>query len=70
MLHCSEGHLSRRQMLRSGLMCSLSCGLGASLGLTRPAFAQTDKPAWPQRTIQMIVPWPAGGASDLTLRIL
>ena len=51
-------------------MCGLSCVLGASQGLTRSAFAQTYKPAWPQHTIQMIVPWPAGGATDLTLRVL
>lgn len=50
-------------MLRAGLACGL-----ASLGLS--AQAQNAKPAWPQRPIQMIVPWPAGGATDLTLRIL
>jgi tripartite-type tricarboxylate transporter receptor subunit TctC len=26
--------------------------------------------AWPERALQLIVPWPAGGATDLTLRIL
>ncbi|CAN5547127.1 tripartite tricarboxylate transporter substrate binding protein [soil metagenome] len=50
-------------MLRSGL----ACGLSYSLGLSGTAFAQT---AWPVRPIQMIVPWPAGGATDLTLRVL
>jgi len=34
------------------------------------SLAQTVRPAWPQRPIQMIVPWPAGGATDLTLRVL
>lgn len=58
-----EDTLSRRQALRAGL----ACGLGA-LGLS--AQAQESKPAWPQRPIQMIVPWPAGGATDLTLRVL
>jgi tripartite-type tricarboxylate transporter receptor subunit TctC len=58
-----EDTLSRRQALRAGLVC----GLGA-LGLS--AQALESKPAWPQRPIQMIVPWPAGGATDLTLRVL
>lgn len=62
----SEGHASRRQILRSGLACGLSCGLG----LSGNALAQNAKPAWPVRPIQMIVPWPAGGATDLTLRVL
>lgn len=53
-------------MLRSSLAFGLSCGVG----LTGTAFAQTGKPAWPLRPLQMIVPWPAGGATDLTLRIL
>jgi tripartite-type tricarboxylate transporter receptor subunit TctC len=26
--------------------------------------------AWPERALQLIVPWPAGGATDLTLRVL
>ncbi|MEY4755656.1 MAG: hypothetical protein RJA34_554 [Pseudomonadota bacterium] len=34
------------------------------------AGAQTASTAWPQRPLQLIVPWPAGGATDLTLRIL
>lgn len=53
-------------MLRAGL----ACGVGCALGLIKPAQAQSAKPQWPQRPIQMIVPWPAGGATDLTLRIL
>ncbi len=33
--------------------------------------AQPSAPlAFPQRPIQLIVPWPAGGATDLTLRVL
>jgi tripartite-type tricarboxylate transporter receptor subunit TctC len=58
--------LSRRQLLRAGLWSGLGCGLG----LAGQARAQSAKPAWPQRPIQLIVPWPAGGATDLTLRIL
>ena len=53
-------------MLRAGL----ACGVGCALGLTRQAQAQGAKAQWPERPIQLIVPWPAGGATDLTLRIL
>ncbi|MDP3164533.1 MAG: tripartite tricarboxylate transporter substrate binding protein [Hydrogenophaga sp.] len=38
-------------------------------GLAQGARAQAAG-AFPQRPIQLIVPWPAGGATDLTLRIL
>jgi len=31
-------------------------------------FAQAT--TWPTRPISLIVPWPAGGSTDLTLRIL
>ena len=67
----SESHPSRRQLLRSGLLCGLSCGLAGGMGLSPSlADAQTAKPAWPLRPIKLIVPWPAGGATDLTLRVL
>jgi len=36
-------------------------------GLMQAAHANSP---WPQKPIQLIVPWPAGGATDLTLRIL
>jgi tripartite-type tricarboxylate transporter receptor subunit TctC len=36
------------------------------------AFAQPGNTSttWPSKPLQLIVPWPAGGATDLTLRIL
>jgi tripartite-type tricarboxylate transporter receptor subunit TctC len=55
---------SRRQFLGWGV----GCALGVS-GLAPGAPAQAAG-AFPQRPIQLIVPWPAGGATDLTLRIL
>ena len=46
----------------------------AALTLARPladAHAQAQEPAWrPQRPITLWVPWPAGGATDLTMRVL
>lgn len=52
--------------------------LGKAAALTvAPVFpnagAQPSGPPasdWPNRPVQLIVPWPAGGATDLTLRIL
>lgn len=39
-----------------------------------PALARASQngaaTAWPTKPLQLIVPWPAGGATDLTLRIL
>jgi len=62
------GPLSRRHLLRSGLAYGL--GLGPGLTASALALAQPVSPAWPQHPIQMVVPWPAGGATDLTLRVL
>ncbi|WP_382159227.1 tripartite tricarboxylate transporter substrate binding protein [Hydrogenophaga sp. ANAO-22] len=51
--------MTRRRALAWGLALAASAG---------PALASTA--AWPTRPLQLIVPWPAGGATDLTLRIL
>lgn len=40
-----------------------------ALGAALPGAARANA-AWPARAIQLIVPWPPGGATDLTLRIL
>jgi tripartite-type tricarboxylate transporter receptor subunit TctC len=56
-----------------GMGAGLASAMGAGLGLVSSA-AQAQAPntaaAWPQRPLQLIVPWPAGGATDLTLRLL
>jgi len=51
--------MSRRRVL---------AGLLASAWVVSRAGAAPS--SWPERPIQLIVPWPAGGATDLTLRIL
>jgi tripartite-type tricarboxylate transporter receptor subunit TctC len=43
--------------------------LAAGAGVT-PWGNTGAQPAWPTRPLQLIVPWPAGGATDLTLRLL
>ena len=35
-----------------------------------PALALAQPAAWPARPISLIVPWPAGGQTDITMRIL
>ncbi len=40
-------------------------GAGATI-ITRPALAQ----AWPARTITLVVPFPAGGTTDVTARLI
>ena len=35
-----------------------------------PALALAQPAAWPARPITLIVPWPAGGQTDITMRIL
>lgn len=56
--------LSRRRWLHG--LAALGTGL---LATGRRARAQGDA-SFPNRTISLWVPWPAGGATDLTLRLL
>jgi tripartite-type tricarboxylate transporter receptor subunit TctC len=51
--------LSRRGLLK------LALAQGAVHGATTLA-----SPLWPQRPVQLIVPWPAGGGTDLSMRVL
>jgi len=45
--------------------------LGACASLVAcPAFALAQAASWPSRPITLIVPWPAGGQTDITMRIL
>ena len=45
--------------------------LGAAASLAAcPAFALAQPTAYPSRPISLIVPWPAGGQTDITMRIL
>jgi tripartite-type tricarboxylate transporter receptor subunit TctC len=45
--------------------------LGAAASLVAcPAFAFAQATAYPSRPITLIVPWPAGGQTDITMRIL
>ena len=51
--------MSRRVVLAGGLLATLQLPV---------AHARTSP--WPERPLQLIVPWPAGGATDMTLRVL
>jgi tripartite-type tricarboxylate transporter receptor subunit TctC len=44
-------------------------GAGAALAAL-PAFALAQPASYPARAITLIVPWPAGGQTDITMRIL
>ncbi len=54
---------------RDWLRCA-TAGAVATLGTVPFVNAVAETAPWPSRPIELIVPWPAGGATDLTLRIL
>ncbi len=58
-------NLSRRKWIAS----SAAAGIAASLATSLPAaWAQTSGAAYPSRAIKAIVPYPAGGMSDVSSR--
>lgn len=64
-IHCSTTEhipVTRRRWL--GWSLALAAAPASALA------AQNGGAAWPTKPLQLIVPWPAGGATDLTLRIL
>jgi tripartite-type tricarboxylate transporter receptor subunit TctC len=60
-----EGHMFDRK--RRGFITLLGGAAIAGMLITGPALAQTD---FPNRHIQMIVPYPAGGIVDIATRIV
>ncbi len=56
--------ISRRKLLRAGTLGSISAAALTTLGYG--AFAQ----AYPSRPVRWIVPYPPGGATDITARIV
>lgn len=58
---------NRRRFVAQAAALALSSVMPRALAENSPAAEQR---AWPTRALQLIVPWPAGGATDITLRIL
>jgi tripartite-type tricarboxylate transporter receptor subunit TctC len=51
--------------------CTRRVAIGATASaIALPAFAFAQPASYPVRPITMIVPWPAGGQTDITMRIL
>jgi tripartite-type tricarboxylate transporter receptor subunit TctC len=48
----------------------LFVGAGAAWAISPLQAASPEATPWPTRPIEFIVPWPAGGATDVTIRIL
>jgi tripartite-type tricarboxylate transporter receptor subunit TctC len=48
----------------------LFVGAGAAWAMSPLQAASPEATPWPTRPIEFIVPWPAGGATDVTIRIL
>ena len=64
-------HPDRRQCLGSLLAAAWGLAGLSGLAAASSATAAPATPAWqPRRPITLWVPWTAGGATDLTLRLL
>ncbi len=57
-----SGHPRRRRLLAAACAAALSPAFAATLALARERF--------PVRPISLWLPWPAGGATDITFRLL
>jgi tripartite-type tricarboxylate transporter receptor subunit TctC len=55
--------MQRRHYIKAG------AAIGA-LSLVAPKASLADKTQYPNRPITMIVPWPAGGSTDISMRLL
>jgi tripartite-type tricarboxylate transporter receptor subunit TctC len=53
----------RRKYLKASAILS-------GLGLTGPRLSFADKTQYPNKPITMVVPWPAGGSTDVSMRLL
>ncbi len=59
----------RRQIVSALAAGSLGPSIvGSALGWAGPVAAQHEQ--WPSRPLTLIVPWPAGGPTDATMRVL
>ncbi len=59
---------SSAAMPRRAALARLLALAGAASGPGQVSAA--DTPAWPTRPVTLIVPWPAGGGTDLSVRVL
>lgn len=60
--------LTRREVLRR--LVATAAATAATVGIARSAQADDAASGFPRRPLTLIVPWTAGGATDLTLRLL
>ena len=58
-----------RTLVRRSLLLSAAAGVLAAGGLPRPAPAQVAR-GWPQRPVRLLVPYAAGGGTDVFARAL
>ncbi|MDD2728049.1 tripartite tricarboxylate transporter substrate binding protein [Malikia sp.] len=65
----TKQHRTRRAALQR-LLTLAGAGLGWGTGQARSVEPQADAPAWPLKPVTLIVPWSAGGGTDLSLRVL
>src|SRR5712671_3317045 len=61
--------MTRHRLTRRALLATAAAASGASL-VPFAAAQTTTAGRWPDHTVRMIVPYPAGGSTDVLFRIL
>jgi tripartite-type tricarboxylate transporter receptor subunit TctC len=61
-----QNDLTRRQALRGVALLAGTAALSAAL----PGVLRAQGAAWPSRPVRIVVPFPAGGTTDLLARVL
>ena len=60
---------SKRRQSLVLISSAIACGVAGPLSFVK-AYGQSSAMGWPQRRVSLVIPFPAGAATDITGRII